>query len=207
MAVKNCGNRYRKQQGKQRGFTLLEMMVTVLIIGIAVGVATAVLRFSPQQELNRETERLWQLFNLAQDEARSRGHIYGWQSTDNAYQFMIFNAADQRWISVTDSPLQSRTINELMVIDLKLPMVENSIKPINSADKKSQKSLTRSEPENSSQAEQPPQLLFYPNGESTPFTLTINLREKPLEKTDLSWLENEGIGRIFLSTVDNRYHE
>jgi type II secretion system protein H len=203
MTVAVCVN----QNDKQRGFTLVEIMVTVLIIGIAVGLATAVLRFSPQQELNRETERLWQLFNLAQDEARSRGHIYGWLSKDNAYQFMVFNAIDQRWISVTDSPFQPRNINELMVIDLKLSMVNDSIKPTNAADMPSKKLLTDSSSEKSAESEQPPQLLFYPNGESTPFTLTINMREKPLEKADLSWLENEGIGRIFLSTTDTRNHE
>ena len=176
---------------RQRGFTLIEILITVVIIGIAIGTATAMLRFSPQKLLDQETERLWQLFSLAQEQARTQGHVFGWQLSGNQYQFMVFDVADQRWLTVNESPLQSRMIDDRLEVDVEL---------LASA-KKQKKSASKFE------KEQTPELLFFPNGESTPFKLVINLRDDALDLAQLAWLENDGVSGIYLSTVDTRYHE
>jgi general secretion pathway protein H len=176
---------------RQRGFTLIEILITVVIIGIAIGTATAMLRFSPQKLLDQETERLWQLFSLAQEQARTQGHVYGWQLTGNQYQFVMFDVADQRWFAVTESPLQARSIDERVQVDLQLKRTSQQQK----------KSAANSD------KDQSPEVLFFPNGESTPFKLMINLRDEALDIAQLSWLENDGVSGIYLSTVDTRYHE
>lgn len=177
---------------RQHGFTLLEIMVTILIIGIVTGMATAFLRFSPQQQLSRETEKLWQLFNLAHDESSIRGHVYGWKWSDGKYQFMKFNPAEKQWFPITESPLQPRVLDDDLDIQIDFSLDNKPKKP-------SDRSLNESS--------DIPQIMFFSNGESTPFHLIINQRNKPLAKEDLSWLDSEGIGRVFLNTPETRSHD
>jgi len=171
----------------QRGFTLIEMMITVVIIGIAIGTATAMLRFSPEKMLDQETQRLWQLFSLVQEKSRTQGQVLGWQLKDNQYRFMAFDVTNRRWLDVVESPLQPRELNEQLSVQL---LLENAKKTSDSSAEKLQ-----------------PDVLFFPNGESTPFKLILNWREKSIDNDRLAWLENDGISGVYLSTVENRFHD
>lgn len=57
----------------QRGFTLLELMVVMVIIAIATGLMTLALRDSAQSQLEKEAVRLCALLESARAQARISG--------------------------------------------------------------------------------------------------------------------------------------
>lgn len=73
---------------RQRGFTLLEMMVVLLIIGIATGMATVSAFGGGQRQLQKDALRLGQLFALAQAHARASGQTLIWTHDERGFAFV-----------------------------------------------------------------------------------------------------------------------
>ncbi|HUH87851.1 MAG TPA: type II secretion system minor pseudopilin GspH [Pusillimonas sp.] len=72
----------------ERGFTLLEMMVVLLIIGIATSLAgVSAVGNHDARALRQDAHRLAQLFTAAQIEARASGHAIVWQHGAKGYRF------------------------------------------------------------------------------------------------------------------------
>lgn len=72
-----------------RGFTLLELMVVLVIIGICtagIGLGLGSL-LDPGRQLRQEAERLAQRLQVARDEARIDGRPLRWQADANGYRF------------------------------------------------------------------------------------------------------------------------
>jgi len=79
-----------------RGFTLLEMLVVLLIVGIVSGVATLALSRNPRTDLHEQGERLALLFESASDEAQVRGRPLAWEANDRGYAFSESSDGDWR---------------------------------------------------------------------------------------------------------------
>src|SRR5687767_11696413 len=73
--------------GKASGFTLVEMLVVILIMGMLLGLVSAIARPSEREPLRLEAERLAQLLTLATAEARLTGKPVGWTSDGAGYRF------------------------------------------------------------------------------------------------------------------------
>jgi len=86
------------------GFTLIEMLVVVLIMGLLVALVSVVARPDERGQLKVEAERLAQLLELAVAESRSTGKPLGWTASGPTYQFWRF-AEDTGWVEVRDSDL------------------------------------------------------------------------------------------------------
>lgn len=92
-----------------RGFTLVEVMVVLLIIGLAVGLVSNVAGPDDRARLRLETERLAQLLDLAAAESRLSGKRIAWTAEDSGYRFWRF-ADDTDWSEIRDvDSLRPRT--------------------------------------------------------------------------------------------------
>jgi general secretion pathway protein H len=69
------------------GYTLIELLITIAIIGIAVGVVMFSLRGDDSRKLAEETDRLGALFRMASSEARTGGRALVWEADRTGYRF------------------------------------------------------------------------------------------------------------------------
>lgn len=73
----------------QRGFSLLELLIVLVIIGIATGLAGfSAFPHQEDQRLRQEAMRLTQLFAIAHAEARAGGRPILWEYDEQGYRFL-----------------------------------------------------------------------------------------------------------------------
>jgi general secretion pathway protein H len=88
---------------KASGFTLVELMVVMVIIGLTLGLATLNAIPSPRQDLQKEAQRLALLLQLARDEAIVRNRLVAFEADPEHYRFYVRN--ETRWEPVTGDDL------------------------------------------------------------------------------------------------------
>lgn len=99
-----------------RGFTLIEMLVVVLIMGLFVGLVSAITRPDDRGLLHVEAERLAQLLDFAAVESRLTGKSIAWTSDGSSYRFWRLHE-DSGWSEVHDNDLlRMRTLPQGMTI-------------------------------------------------------------------------------------------
>jgi general secretion pathway protein H len=86
----------------QRGFTLLEMLVVIVLAGILISVVTISVTPDPRQKLTREAERVGQLMSLAADEARIRQLPIVWEADLRGYLFIAEVGGERRLLTGDD---------------------------------------------------------------------------------------------------------
>lgn len=139
------------------GFTLIELLVVVVIIGVvAAGMILSVSLTGRDAELEKESQRLSDLFGYAREQAELQTRDYGVMFRDDGYEFLAFDTHQGLWRSVDeDDALGNRHLPA--GLDFKLtvetrPVVLN--KPKDSKDKT-------------------PQVTIFANGDLTAFAATI----------------------------------
>ena len=93
----------------EAGFTLIELMVVLLIVGIALGAVTLSFRSPTQQPLGREGERLAAVLNLAKDEASLSGQPVLLKLDRQGWRF--FQAGPAGWVAVPEDQLPAGQFN------------------------------------------------------------------------------------------------
>ncbi|WP_345783990.1 type II secretion system minor pseudopilin GspH [Stenotrophomonas tuberculopleuritidis] len=87
-------------QRAPRGFTLIELMVVLVIIGICtagIGLGLGSL-LDPARQLRQEAEQLAQRLQVARDEARIDGRPLRWQADAEGYRFS--RREGSRWVDL-----------------------------------------------------------------------------------------------------------
>ncbi len=164
---------------KERGFTLIEILVVVVIIAIISGVALMSMNLiGDDRELDTERKRLATLIELAQDEAVMQGREFGLELMASTYRFVEFDPFDSRWSEVQDDDLfRMRQLPEGMEFELyvedKLILLENDPKLIEDPDDEGM-SLTVET--------YAPHLFVFSSGESTAFEIRL---KRPLNDQQL----------------------
>jgi general secretion pathway protein H len=155
---------------RNHGFTLIEMLVVVVIIGILA--STVVLGFvgsDREQNLRTEAERLAALIEMARSEAVQRNEEWGVSINATGYQFLVFNPHNHTWIEQKNGPFHPRRTAD-MTLSVK---VDQLTMPGENAN------------------ESAPNIIMFSSGEQTPFEIEIT----PQWKSDPWRVNSDGLSR------------
>ena len=92
------------RQARSQGFTLIEMLVVLLIMGLLLGLVSATTQPDERGLLRIEADRLAQLLELAGTESRLSGKSMAWTADGSGYRFWRFDE-QAGWFEVSDSDL------------------------------------------------------------------------------------------------------
>lgn len=104
---------------KHRGFTLIELMTVVFVIGVILTFATLSVGQHSDQTLEEEAKRLHYIIKLASEEAVLRSTSLALEFSKEGYQFVQF-AGDQFAPIEGDSLLRKREFPAEMEIEMQI---------------------------------------------------------------------------------------
>jgi general secretion pathway protein H len=102
--------RSRLAPRRVRGFTLLELLVVVVIIGVMVGLAGVQLMRGPGEAVRDESERLALLLQAARDEAILQGRVFAFGAGRQSYRFLRLERDGKLKIAADDDLLRPRQL-------------------------------------------------------------------------------------------------
>lgn len=155
-----------------RGFTLLEVLVVILIVGLLAGLA-GLAQVDGGQQARREAERLRSLIGLLRADALLNHRDYGLRLDEDRYSVQL-RAGDGRW----QPALQYREQQLPADIRLQLDVDVNLLNP------------------KAPVSDQGPQLLVLSNDEISPFTLRVEQRLMPVFS-----LHSDGLEEVRIETL------
>jgi len=92
----------RSSTDQQAGYTLVELLVVLVVIGIMLGLVSLSLAPDPNARLHRDADRLEALFALAAEEAQLSARPIAWRGDENGYAF--FRQLPDGWAPIGDDP-------------------------------------------------------------------------------------------------------
>lgn len=102
--------RMRFSPERVRGFTLLELLVVVVIIGVMVGLAGVQLMRGPGDVVRDESERLALLLQAARDEAILQGRVFAFGAGRESYRFLRLERDGRLKLASDDELLRPRQL-------------------------------------------------------------------------------------------------
>ncbi|MCU7852387.1 MAG: type II secretion system minor pseudopilin GspH [Candidatus Thiodiazotropha sp. (ex Monitilora ramsayi)] len=159
-----------------RGFTLIELMVVIVIIGIVINFA--VVSFgsnSPADRLNKESTRLMSLIQIAGEEALLRSSFIGVDILQDSYGFLRLEEGE--WQPLDDDLFRNRHLPDDMLLTI----------------------ITSQPQENNSDEDdkRTPEIILLNSGEMTPFDIKIN----SINIDDYYRLSGNEVGDLTLNQV------
>jgi general secretion pathway protein H len=146
----NCNDLLNTTRGK--GFTLLEIVVVVFIIGIVLSLVVITFKPNKGRELKTEADRFMTLVSLATQESILLSKDFALQLTHDGYSFLTLE--DQQWVTVDDKTFRERTLPKGDYMDVYL---EGEKLELDSSENKDD------------EKENHPRIFLLSSGEMTPF--------------------------------------
>jgi len=159
--------RPRKQES---GFTLIEIMVVVIIVGVIASAAFLSMgSLRNDRALTDEARRFIALASVALDEAAMQGREFGLELMTGSYRFVEYDAYTAQWGDVLgDDTLRLRDLTDELEFEL---FVEG--RPILLDDNPASIGDPDADESMSGLDAYAPHLLIYSSGDATPFELHI----------------------------------
>jgi general secretion pathway protein H len=188
-----------KNSGKfESGFTLLELMMVVFVIGIMASLTVMSIGGNTEREFRRDVARIQQVFILAQDEAPFAGEEIGFalDSKGESYSFLTFDDAKLAWEPLEKEGFSEHKMPQQYEVNLEISGDRVDLARVyKEAYKKSDKLdnwLTEEKPKKKSPV---PLLIFFSDGHYTPFSLQISSSHV---KEFVYVIEGDGLGGIHM---------
>ena len=143
------------------GFTLIEILVVVLIIGImALGVVLSLGLGGKDTQLEQERDRMLTITGYLREQAALQNREYGMRCFDGGYEFVVYDTRRALWARLENDPLlRTRRMPEGLLMDL---VVEG--RPV---------LLPKPDAEDLA-----PQILLYSSGDLSDFEITLRREDR-----------------------------
>jgi len=134
MAPVAPGFRAGRRASRFAGFTLLEILVVVLIIGVVTAGMLLSMSFAGRDtQLETESKRLLSLMNYAREQAELQTRDYGIFFGEHGYEFVVYDVRTGAWRSVLeDDALRERNLPSglgfKLVVDAREIVLSDTIK-------------------------------------------------------------------------------
>ncbi len=160
--------------GQQRGFSLLELILVLVIIGIILAAVTITITDRRIDELKVEAQRLSALIILAVDEAVMTNQEFGLLFKQEEYQFLVFN--EDVWESVneeTSRQFRARQLPEGVLVKI-------SVSGLYGNDDSEQQLILGADDEDEIDEDNiklQPEIMMLSSAELTPFVIRLAVEE------------------------------
>ena len=184
--------RTQRAQCVQHGFTLLELMVVIVLIGIILTfVVGSVGDGGRRDRIQREAQRITALVEMVGEEAVLQSSVMGMHFLQHGYEFMRYNG--QKWKLIEkDELLRPRTLDSMMEMQLLVEGFHIDLEAVTPA------AASEDEDEDDEKEGPKPQVVFLSSGERSAFELTLLYEDDesgflltvpPLGGVEQRWLE------------------
>jgi general secretion pathway protein H len=183
----------------ESGFTLLELLMVVFVVGIMAGLAVMSIGGNPEREFKRDVSRIQQVLGLAQDEAPFAGEELGfWLDPEGkSYSFLSFDDKKLKWRPYDKEGFAEHALPAQYRMELEVDGDPVDLAELYREAYKLDKKKSKDEEEEP----KVPLLVFFSDGHYTAFRLWLS---NPLVKESVYSLEGNGLGDIKIREVPAR---
>lgn len=151
---------------QQQGFTLIEMMVVVVVLGCVISFANFSGNGNHARVLRHEAQQLESIINLVLDEATMENREHGVLFDDTGYSVLRYDELQERWYAERKRQQLPETLRMSLTVEGKALSLGPAVTPTEQ----------RWPPLATTREVGEPQLLMFSSGELLPFTLRIEDR-------------------------------
>lgn len=175
-------------RARARGFSLMEIMVVVAIIGLVT--AAVMIQYSGSSRdtaLDQEAERLDALFEYVREQAELQTRDYGFRMRGSHYSFVVFDIVANQWRAAgEDDALRERSFGDGIIASL---VVEGRAVVLDERKKELD--------------EFAPQVLIFANGDVSSFEVTLQ-REGSVQRARIYTDEQTNIRLVMPGETEPR---